>query len=154
MAPSPVDVVLELLKNPTGHAVMNRLVAADATYVSLNYENADLQKVLPWTGTHRLGPQGIIDVFVGVGEYWENEEFQIETIFSDQGHVAVFGRFTSRSRALGKSATSPFSILARVSNGQLTYMQFLEDPFATAAAFRTGGAWHFTSTPHGASVTV
>ncbi len=35
--------------------------------------------------------------------------------------VALFSRFTYRSTTLGKAATSPFAILARVTDGRVTY---------------------------------
>ena len=36
---------------------------------------------------------------------------------------------------------SPFSILVKVVNGKVTYLQFLEDSYATAANFRKDGSW-------------
>lgn len=36
--------------------VVNRVVAPDATYVSLNTENPELNKIMPWAGTSH-GPQ-------------------------------------------------------------------------------------------------
>ena len=39
MAKSPVEVVKAILANPTDLASVRELVAPDATYVSLNYEN-------------------------------------------------------------------------------------------------------------------
>ena len=37
--------------------------------------------------------------------------------------------------------SSPFSILVKVVDGKVTYLQFLEDSYATAASFRSGGSW-------------
>ena len=73
------------------------------------------------------------------------QAFDIETIFGVDENVAVFGRFTYKSKTLGKTITSPFSILAKVKNGQVTYMQFMEDTFGTASTFRSGGTWKFHS---------
>jgi hypothetical protein len=39
--------------------VVNSLVAPDATYLSLNAENAELNKILPWAGTSH-GPQAFL----------------------------------------------------------------------------------------------
>ncbi len=36
--------------------------------------------------------------------------------------------------------SSPFSILAKVIDGKVTYLQFLEDSYATAASFRESGS--------------
>ena len=37
-----------------------------------------------------------------------------------------------------RPVSSPFAILFRVSDGRVTYMQFMEDTFGTAATFRSG----------------
>jgi hypothetical protein len=55
--------------------------------------------------------------------------------------VAVFGDFRDKSRSLGKVVTSPFAILVKVVDGRVTYLQFLEDSYATAASFRQDGSW-------------
>ena len=38
-------------------------------------------------------------------------------------------------------STYPFSIFAKVVDGKVTFVQFLEDTYATAASFREGGSW-------------
>jgi hypothetical protein len=63
--------------------------------------------------------------------------------------VAVFGRFTYKSKTQGKTAESPFSILSRVHHGKIVYFQFMEDTFETAASFKSGGASIFRSDPNG-----
>jgi uncharacterized protein len=40
-----------------------------------------------------------------------------------------------------------FSVFAKVQNGRCTDMQFMEDPFVTAASFRPGGSWTFQKRP-------
>ena len=40
--------------------VVNRVVARDATYVSLNIENAELSKIMTWAGKWH-GPQAFLD---------------------------------------------------------------------------------------------
>ena len=45
--------------------------------------------------------------------------------------------------------TSPFAILARVSGERVTYMQLMEDTFATAASFRSSGKAVFRPDPDG-----
>ena len=39
----------------TAEQVVRELVAPDATYVSLNYDNPDLTKILPYAGSHTKG---------------------------------------------------------------------------------------------------
>jgi hypothetical protein len=53
----------------------------------------------------------------------------------------VSGDFRYKSRSLEKMVPSPFSILVKVVNGKVTYLQFLEDSYATAASFRKDGSW-------------
>ena len=62
-------------------------------------------------------------------------------MFASDENVAVFGDFRYKSHSLGKVASSPFSILVKVVDGKVTYLQFLEDSYATAASFRSGGSW-------------
>ena len=43
----------ELLQNTSNLKVLQRLTTQDVTYVSLNFDNAELKKVEPWTGTQK-----------------------------------------------------------------------------------------------------
>jgi hypothetical protein len=54
-------VLQELLQNTSNLKVLQRLMTPDATYVSLNFDNPELKKVEPWTGTQK-GPQALSDV--------------------------------------------------------------------------------------------
>jgi ketosteroid isomerase-like protein len=72
---------------------------------------------------------------------WENQAFNVTTMFGSDENVAVFGDFRYKSNSLGKVVSSPFSILVKVVDGQVTYLQFLEDSYATAASFRKDGTW-------------
>ena len=145
------EVVRTLLDAPTDPEVVHRLVAPDATYVSLNHDNPELRRIMPWTGT-RTGPEAVLDTYTRVGRYWRSEAFEIEELFGDGGNVAVFGRFTYRSTTLGRAITSPFSILARLRNGRIVHMQFMEDTFGTASTFRSGGVATYRSDPDGGEV--
>ena len=151
MAMTPSEVVRAVLDNPTDAAVVRRLVALDATYVSLNFDNPELQRIMPWAGT-RTGPEAVLDTYTRVGRFWRSEAFEVEELFGTGENVAVFGWFTYRSTTLGKSVTSPFAILAKVVAGRITFMQFMEDTFATAASFREGGTAVYRSDPDGQRV--
>ena len=151
MSRSNVEVVKAILDNPTDLASVKALVAPDATYVSLNYDNPELKKLMPWAGT-QTGPEAIVSTYARVGRYWKNEGFEIEEIFESGETVAVFGRFTYRSNTVGRSVTSPFAILAKVQGGKVTYMQFMEDTFGTASTFRTGGTATYRADPEGGEV--
>ena len=150
---TPVEMLRELLADPTNPEVVNRLVAPDVTYVSLNYDNPDLHKLMPWAGTYQ-GREAIISTFVRVAEYWKELKFEIEAIFGDRENVAVRGRGTWTSRILGKTIVGPYAVFAKVTNGKITYMQFMEDTFATSSTFRSAGTWKFESNPNGEKVEV
>lgn len=72
------NTVLKLLSHATDLSIVKELVASDATYVSLNYDNLDLTKIEPWCGTHTdAGPAAIHQTFVDVNRYWNVEEFEV-----------------------------------------------------------------------------
>jgi len=146
---APLDVVKEFLENTAPDkvgAAAKRLVAPDATYVSLNFDNPELKKIEPWAGTSK-GPDGFSNTFSRVAKYWKIEDFKVTDMFGSGESVAVFGTFTYRSVAVGTSFRSPFSILAKVRNGQIHYFQFMEDTYASAASFRQSGSWIVKTDP-------
>ena len=140
MPDSPVEVVGHWLQNLLDPDVINSVVAPDAIYVSLNSENAELSRIMPWAGTSR-GPQAFISNLGKMFTRWENQSFNVTTIFASGEDVAVFGDFRYKSNSLGKVVSSPFSILSKVTDGKVTYLQYLEDSYATAASFRKDGSW-------------
>jgi len=140
MPASPIEVVGQWLQNLLDPDVVNRVVAPDATYVSLNTENAELGKILPWAGTSH-GPQAFLGNLGKIFTRWETQAFNVTTMFASDENVAVFGDFCYKSQSLGKVVSSPFSILVKVVNEKVTYLQFLEDSYATAASFRKEGSW-------------
>ena len=149
----PKETVQSLLNDVQNPTTVRNLCAENVTYVSLNYNNPDLHKIMPWCGTaHGVDP--IIKTFHDVSEFWIVDSFTPEAIFSEDENVAVFGRFTYTSTRLKKSVTTPFAIYCKVQSGKVTYMQFMEDTFATAASFRSGGAWTFQSDPRGGEVEI
>jgi uncharacterized protein len=58
-------VVQELLQNTSNLKVLQQLMTPDVTYVSLNFDNPELKRVMPWTGT-RKGPQALFEVFAAI----------------------------------------------------------------------------------------
>jgi ketosteroid isomerase-like protein len=151
MAASPIDVVSEFLQNTTPDKIEDaagRLVDEDATYVSLNFDNPELKRILPWTGTSP-GRQSFIDTVTRVANYWTIEDFNVTDLFGEGDNVAAFGSFTYRSVSVGKLLRSPFSILAKVRDGKIVYFQFMEDTFATARSFSTKGTWTIKTDPDG-----
>lgn len=139
----PKDVVQAFLVN-SGKATVKQaaeaLVAEDATYISLNFDNDELAQIEPWTGT-RKGRQIYIDTFSNVGTYWEVNDFQVTDLIAEGETVAVFGSFTYTSVEVGHRFTSPFAIKATVKDGLIVFFQFMEDTYASARSFRKQGTW-------------
>ena len=146
MSANPIEVVGQWMQNLLDPDVVNRVVAPDATYVSFNTENPELSKIMPWAGTSR-GPQAFLGNLGEMFTRWENQAFNVTTMFASGENVAVFGDFRYKSHSLGKVVSSPFSILAKVVDGKVTYLQFQEDSYATAASFRKDGSWTIQTRP-------
>lgn len=151
-----LSVVMEFLANTAPdkvEAAAEKLAAPDATYVSLNFDNPELQKIMPWTGTNK-GPKAFSSLFMQVSDYWKIEDFTISTKIATGEDVAIFGKFTYRSVAVDQVFTSPFSIHAKVSGGKMTYFQFMEDTYASASSFRQSGSWTVKTSTDKAPFTV
>ena len=149
----PLELVQTLLKKPTDLEHVRALTTPDVTYVSLNFDNPELHKVMPWTGTNH-GPQSIVNVFKGIASVWETKAFEVRDVITDDKNVAMFGSFTYKTRTLGREITSPFALLAKVTGGKISYIQFMEDTFGTASTFRASGTWHFRGVATGGDVSV
>ena len=150
---SPLAVLQTIMSNSTDIAFVNQYTTEGFTYVSLNYENPKLKQVLPWAGTTK-GTEGLVQTFIDVNRYWTVDDFQIHDSFENEDGAAIFGTFTYTSNTLGKSVTSPFAVLARAENGRLSYVQFMEDTFATVRSFRESGEYHIKANPNGSETDV
>ena len=150
---SATEILAAILQNPTDIEHLRTLVSPDVTYVSLNYDNPDLKKIMPWAGTSH-GPESIVRTFVEVARYWKVLSFEPEAVFGSDRYAAMFGRFTYESSVLAKVVTTPFAVFAKVDGGRCTYLQFMEDTFATGNSFRSGGSWTFQSNPAGGKVVI
>jgi uncharacterized protein len=150
MAREAKEIVTRLLEGIYDPKIVKDSCTADVTYVSLNYSNPDLHKIMPWCGTGH-GVDAIIKTFADVGNV---DSFTPEDIFGEGDKVAVFGRFTYTSTKMRKTVTSPLAILCKLKDDKVTYMQFMEDTFCTASSFRSGGMWKFQSDPHGGEVEI
>jgi len=73
-----------------------------------------------------------VKTFEGIGRTWETKAFEVREVIEQGETVAMFGSFTYRGRKSGKEITSPFSLLAHVKEGKVSYIQFLEDTFGTS----------------------
>ena len=153
MAASPKDVLKAIMSNPLDTDNVAAHVASDATYVSLNYSNPPLKRVMPWAGTSH-GPEGIVQTFLDVARYWNERELEQIALFGDDRYAALFGRMKYRSTVLGKEVISPFCVFIEAADGVCTHMQFMEDTFATTDSFRSGGEWLIRSDPDGDQISV
>lgn len=143
---TPLEAIRKFLDNTTNPDEIRKVVAPDATYVSLNYSNPDLEKIMPWCGTKK-GVENFIKNFEMVWQCWTPNVFDPAEIFASGENVAVFGTFNYTSNVLQKVVNTPFAIFAKVKDGQIYYFQFMEDTLATSASFRIGGAGTFQSFP-------
>lgn len=150
---SPLAVLQSILANPTDLAFVKQFTTDDFVYVSLNYSHPELKQIMPWAGTNH-GTEGLVQTFVDVGRYWTTEDFQIQDSFENENGAAIFGTFTYTSTVLGKAVTSPFAVLARGKNGKLSYVQFMEDTFATVRSFRESGEYLIKANPDGSEINV
>lgn len=151
MSAAATDVIADFLAHTSTDQVeeaANRLVADDATYISLSFDNPELKRIMPWTGTS-AGRQAFIDTFSKVDSWWEVEDFKVIDLFGSGEDVAVFGDFRYRSVALGKTVRSPFAIHAKVRDSQIVFFQFMEDTFATGRSFSSSGVCEIKNDPDG-----
>lgn len=145
---SPLAVLQTILSNPSDLDFVKQYTTDDFTYVSLNYENPELKQIMPWAGTTK-GTEGLVQTFIDVSRYWTVDDFRIQDSFENENGAALFGTFTYTSNTLGKTVTSPFAVLARGENGKLSYVQFMEDTFATVRSFRESGEYRIKANPDG-----
>jgi ketosteroid isomerase-like protein len=131
MTTSASQILQTLLANPVDLVNVRNVTTPDVTYISLSEDNGELKRYLPWTGTNR-GPESIVRAFEGIGRAWETKAFQVRELIEQGDKVAMFGSFTYRGRESGKEITSPFSLLAKIKDGKIHYVQFLEDTFGTS----------------------
>jgi uncharacterized protein len=150
---SPLAVLQAILSNPTDLDFVKQFTTDDFLYVSLNYKHPELHQIMPWAGTNK-GTEGLVQTFIDVSRYWTVDDFQIRDSFENKDGAAIFGSFTYTSNVLGKTVTSPFSVLARGENGKLSYVQFLEDTFGTARTFRDSGEYLIKANPDGSEISI
>lgn len=150
---SPLAVLQSILSNPTDLDFVKQFTTDDFTYVSLNYDHPELKQIMPWAGTNE-GTKGLVQTFIDVGRYWTTDKFEIQDSFENENGAAIFGFFTYTSNVLKKTVTSPFAVLARGENGRLSYVQFMEDTFATVRSFRESGEYLIKADPNGSKIAV
>ena len=150
---SPLALLQAVLENPGDLEHVLRHTTDDFIYVSLNYEHPELKQIMPWAGT-TAGAEGLVQTFKDVFTFWSVVAFEPQDSFENSDGAAIFGYFTYRSNTLNKTVTSPLSILARSNNGKLSFVQFMEDTFATVRSFRESGSYHIRANPEGSELDV
>jgi hypothetical protein len=150
---SPLALLQAILENPTDLEHVRKYTSNDFMYVSLNYEHPELKQIMPWAGT-TAGTEGLVQTFRDVFTSWSVVAFELQDSFENSDGAAIFGYFTYRSNTLGKTVTSPLSILARSKGGELSFVQFMEDTFATVRSFRESGTYRIKAIPDGPELDV
>ncbi len=153
MQRAPTDLLKAVLKDPANMEHVASLVSPDATYVSLNFDDPALKRIMPWAGTANAR-EGIVQTFIDVARYWDERSLEEIALFGDDRYAALFGRMTYRSTVLKKLVVSPFCVYIEVVDGLIHHMQFMEDTFATTNSFRSGGEWVIQSNPNGETIRV
>src|SRR5258706_1943149 len=69
-------VLQKLLQITTNPDVLGQLMTPEARYVSFNFENSELKKIMPWAGTHK-GAQSLPKVFAGIQSFWKTLDFKV-----------------------------------------------------------------------------
>ena len=77
MSTNLTTVLQELWQNSTNLKVLRQLMTTDATYVSLNFDNPELKKVMPGACSHE-GPQALPEVFfAAIQRFWKTLDFKV-----------------------------------------------------------------------------
>ena len=141
---TPLEVLQAFLAGAFSLDTLAQAVEAhvheDATYISLNFNNPELEKIEPWCGT-RHGREAYVANFTGVLSQWELTSFEPEMTMQQNENAMIFGKFSLRSRTLGREVSSPMCAIATVEDEKMTKFIYLEDTLATASTFRAGGEW-------------
>ena len=90
-----VSLLNDFLANTSNASHLRKIVASNASYISLTFDHPALTSVMPWAGTHdSTGPEAIIKTFADVASYWEVLDFKPGPVFGDDERAATFGSFT------------------------------------------------------------
>jgi ketosteroid isomerase-like protein len=135
-----VRLVRDFMQHFTDLASFDRYLAPDVEYISLNWENPELRRIMPWAGSHK-GIAAFRECAQQIADSWDILRFDFERVMGEGDDVAAFGRFVYETKMLKQQTHSPFAIWAKVRDGKISFFQFLEDTYHTAASFRTRGNW-------------
>jgi hypothetical protein len=76
MSTNLTAVLQQFLQNTTNPKLSSKLMTPDALYVSLNFDNSELKKAIPWAGTHK-GPQSLPEIFASIQSFLEDTRHQV-----------------------------------------------------------------------------
>ena len=104
---TPIEVVGEWLQNLLDPGVVNRVVAPRCHLRVTQHRQPGAQTDRA-VGRHLTdGPQAFLDNLGMMFTRWENQAFNVTTMFASDENVAVFGDFRYKSHSLGKIVSSP-----------------------------------------------
>ena len=75
------------------------------------------------------------------------DDFAIKDIFGDDENVAAFGSFTVPADDRETISVSPFAVQAKVKDGLVTYLLYMEDTLGTRSMSRESGLHPFAADP-------
>jgi ketosteroid isomerase-like protein len=133
-------LVRDFMQHYTDLASFDRYLAPDIEYISLNWENPELRRIMPWAGSHK-GIAAFRECAEKIAASWDILSFDFERVMAEGDDVAAFGRFAYETKILKQRTHSPFAIWAKVRDGKIHFFQFLEDTYNTSASFRKRGNW-------------
>ena len=137
MPESPIEVVGRWLQHMQDPDVVHEVIAAGRGLRLAEHRQCRAQQ------TSLGGPSprstAFLDALQAIFSRWDNQAFNVTAMFGDDDNVAVFWNFhTSRTRS-ARRLLPRFSIHVRVAGGKVTYVQFLEDTYATARSLPQRG---------------
>jgi uncharacterized protein len=141
MSKSAVEVLQAILDNPKDIGNVRSWTSPDVTYVSLNYSNPELKRVMPWCGTAQGG---------------DRQDVRRRRALLDHRGLRAEGRvrFGRACRDVRQLHLSVGQARQAGVDRKCVYLQFMEDTLATTESFRKGGAWTIHSDPDGDEISI
>src|SRR5258707_14161072 len=104
MTTSPAQILQTLLANPIDLANVKSVTTPDVTYASLNDNNPELKRYLPWTGTN-TGTESIVRALEGIEAAWATGAFEAREVLQQGAKIAIFAPFKIRVSQCGARIT-------------------------------------------------
>jgi len=152
MIQTPTEVVRQFLASTTNPTIVKSLVAEDATYVSLNYDNPISKRSCRGPAPAKVPRHSLtrLRASVSSGRFWLSLPKNCSALVKTSPSLAIHLQIEDAGKNRRISLLDSF----RVHDGKIVYFQFMEDTFATAASFKSGGSSIFHSDPNGKEIEI